>query len=316
MDQNLIANFTTVVSVDKNGLIKQINHTILSYILVTLTNGFVILITHFKKSFNITVETKKIVFLFCYTGLFFNIWSILTTLIYYIISLTSQKMNIFVVDVLEQFFFVLYNIYFITPFCITYWRFVLIYFNRVVLLPENICIAIITLIPSFVAFIDSVFFSNIVYSDGVFEHKHYYSSDLFVYMDILPQVTSSVLALFLNIMILMKVKMATKRSNDKSTVEKSEIPLTINLLFHSICPLILLVWGNLMIILGYIYNENGERTLSFMVFNKCDMIYRIISPITMIAFIEVYRYRFLKWFGYEYKKKLQSLKITTFIKYR
>ncbi|CEF69720.1 Hypothetical protein SRAE_2000436700 [Strongyloides ratti] len=220
-------------------------------------------------------------------------------------------MHILGVDILQQFYFVLYNLYYISPFCITYWRFILIFFNRSVLLFENIIIAIIALIPSFVAFINCVFFSNIIYSDDTFEYKHYYSSSLFVYMDLLPQVTSSIFALILNILILIKVNIINKKSKEFISTKKSEVPLTINLMFHSICPLILLIWINMMVIFRVTHNSKGEKTIWFFIYAQFDLIYRILSPITMIIFIEAYRNGILKWFKCGNKKLF--IKVSSFV---
>uniref|UniRef100_A0AAF5DFA8 G-protein coupled receptors family 1 profile domain-containing protein n=2 Tax=Strongyloides stercoralis TaxID=6248 RepID=A0AAF5DFA8_STRER len=302
MEMVLKENITNMVSIYYEGPLEQIKGSILSHVFITLVNVIIILITHFNKSFNLKLEIKKIVFLFCYTGLFLDIWFISSQFIFYIIGLQHKKMHILLVDLIEQFYFVMYNIYYITPFCITYWRFILIFFNRTVLLFENIIIAIITMIPSFVAFINCVFFSNIIYSDRTFEYKHYYSDSIFEYMDIFPQVASSFLALILNIMILIKVNISAKKSSDKSFNKKLEVPLTINLLFHSICPLILLVWANMMMFLRATHNSEGEKSNLFLAYAHLGMTYRILSPITMILFMESYRSGFLRWIGCEKKK--------------
>uniref|UniRef100_A0A0K0EJH0 G-protein coupled receptors family 1 profile domain-containing protein n=1 Tax=Strongyloides stercoralis TaxID=6248 RepID=A0A0K0EJH0_STRER len=295
-------NIPSIVSVNYNGPLEQLKFSISSHVLITLVNAIIILITHFKKSFKLKLEIKKIVFLFCYTGLFLDIWFVSSQFIFYIVGLKYKKMSILLVDSIGQFYFVLYNIYYITPFCITYWRFISIFFNRTVLLFENITIAVITMIPSFVASINCVFFSNVVFSDDTFEYKHYYSDAIFEYMDLFPQVASSFLALILNVMILIKVNVSAKKSSDKLLNRKSEIPLTINLLFHSICPLILLIWANTMSILRVTHNSKGEKSNLFMVYVNLDMVYRILSPITMILFMKAYRNGFLRWIGCENKK--------------
>uniref|UniRef100_A0A0N4ZM53 G_PROTEIN_RECEP_F1_2 domain-containing protein n=1 Tax=Parastrongyloides trichosuri TaxID=131310 RepID=A0A0N4ZM53_PARTI len=142
----------------------------------------------------------------------------------------------------------------------------LIFFNRKVSTLENIFIALLTLLPSFVGFINSAFISKYVYKDYVYGIKNWFSSVIFEYMDVLPQIASSVMCLIFNIAILIKIQISKKNAHHRVVKNDSDVALTINLLFHALCPLILLVYINSIGLIGLALDPiTNKKTIYFQI---------------------------------------------------
>uniref|UniRef100_A0A0N4ZZU9 G_PROTEIN_RECEP_F1_2 domain-containing protein n=1 Tax=Parastrongyloides trichosuri TaxID=131310 RepID=A0A0N4ZZU9_PARTI len=112
----------------------------------------------------------------------------------------------------------------------------------------------------------------------MFGYKHWYSDEIYNYLDMTPQ---------------------NEKKNSKNRASKGydEIILTINLMFHTVFPFILLIYANLLIsIPGFGITIYG-KTPAFETYGVIDIIYRFLSPITMIIFMDVYRNGLFQWFG-------------------
>uniref|UniRef100_A0A0K0FAE9 7TM GPCR serpentine receptor class x (Srx) domain-containing protein n=1 Tax=Strongyloides venezuelensis TaxID=75913 RepID=A0A0K0FAE9_STRVS len=74
-------------------------------------------------------------------------------------------------------------------------------------------------------------------------------------MDIGPQLASSIISFILNNIIVINKKHKRNKSTNRMNQKSSDLLLTINLLFHTVCPFILLVYSNSLLIIPMLDNS-------------------------------------------------------------
>uniref|UniRef100_A0A0K0FAK3 non-specific serine/threonine protein kinase n=1 Tax=Strongyloides venezuelensis TaxID=75913 RepID=A0A0K0FAK3_STRVS len=114
------------------------------------------------------------------------------------------------------------------------------------------------------------------------------------WFDTVPQIIGCIAGIILNLIILNRIWKHQKTMRNKSTISKNDKALTLNTLFQTIMPFLLIISYNLYF---NVLIEYGFQSNTFRLFLKyTEMIYLPCCPLSSIFFIEVYRNEFINFF--------------------
>uniref|UniRef100_A0A0N5A632 Serpentine receptor class gamma n=1 Tax=Parastrongyloides trichosuri TaxID=131310 RepID=A0A0N5A632_PARTI len=309
--QNISRNYV-IVSVKPTYLDKQIVSDLAVPLLAFSINLSLILLTLLKEPFKSAVGVRNVVLLQCFGGLFYTSFKLVTFISAFIWTKYKIKFSILVSTFYVQFNMFLYNFNYSVPSIITYWRFILIMFHRETSIYENIAVGIFTLLFNFVSLIHTTFFATNMYPNSMFTAFYTYGSileEIFPWFDMAPQIISGSIAFILNIILLVKIRIEKKKTALNKKNASGEISLTVNLLFHTIMPLILILYAN--IYYSLLFFAGMESVVAEMVYDYMELFYLVICPVSLVLFIELYR-RF--FFSLYYDKKMNN-KVSVKISY-
>ncbi|CEF61152.1 Hypothetical protein SRAE_0000028000 [Strongyloides ratti] len=169
--------------------------------------------------------------------------------------------------------------------------------NRRINIYENLIFSISITLFNLSAFINSIFFSKFLYKNGAFSGFYSYGTieeDIFAIFDIFPQISGCIISLILNGIILIKIRHEKKQAASMIKGGTNETTLTINILFHTIMPLFLVIYANVYYHLAFQYNIQSK--VAEKIFVLLDLSYSIVCPLSLILFIGIYRSYFKKIF--------------------
>uniref|UniRef100_A0A0N4ZB24 Serpentine receptor class gamma n=1 Tax=Parastrongyloides trichosuri TaxID=131310 RepID=A0A0N4ZB24_PARTI len=286
-----------LVSVKPSYLDKKIfEDLILPFVALTIDVS-IITLTVFKEPFKSAIGVKNVVILQCLGGLGYTTFKLCN----YISAIIWIKYKVRFTIVISTFYiqlnYFLYNVNFTVPSIITYWRFMLIVYQRETSAFENIALAIFSLLFNFICLIHTTLYATNLSQSSLFTKFFTYGpmlEDYMAWFDIAPQVISGIIAFFMNIGILVKIRIETIKTVARSKSYSNEVTLTINLLFHTIMPLFFIFYAN--IYYNILINAGIESPIAAKIYHFLELSYLIISPLSLVLFIKSYRNYFFSSF--------------------
>uniref|UniRef100_A0AC35U4H0 G_PROTEIN_RECEP_F1_2 domain-containing protein n=1 Tax=Rhabditophanes sp. KR3021 TaxID=114890 RepID=A0AC35U4H0_9BILA len=142
---------------------------------------------------------------------------------------------------------------------------------------------IVIMIPSIVANYNLIVVSQIVVDeDSLFGATKFYTDDIFSYVDSVPQITISIISTIMNCVIIVFVYRVKKSSGNNNKIP--DILVTINLLIHSVVPMLIVVYSNVLLILminGFKVTSSAWKIFEVSILCYCNML-----PYMFVLFIE------------------------------